>query len=346
MMANPLSSRPSIGYNVVVMVTLVFSSDPYLADQAGLKLYKKEKETAPNAIVIDCNVDGIEDLVSACLSFPLFEGKKVVLGLRFPVPGKKKGRSKKGKDDSPLGRLLSFIESKDQGTDLILTYAGTEVDESIPLLAAIKENGKIVNSRVPDERMLRDYASARIGKSGGTISDNALDELLSRVGDDYGGFFNEVDKLCLYADKGHIGKEDVEELVTRKLNSNCFDLIDAILEERRRDAFLIYADLLKSGYEEVGLLSLLANQLRFLEMVGYLDAKGLEAEQIAPLVSDGRPVKPARVRYSVSKWRRLDSSCVEKAMESLYSTQLGILKGEVKPDYAFSLLLLNIKLRR
>ena len=97
------------------------------------------------------------------------------------------------------------------------------------------------------------------------------------------------------------------------------DLIDAILEERRRDAFLIYADLLKSGYEEVGLLSLLANQLRFLEMVGYLDAKGLEAEQIAPLVSDGRPVKPARVRYSVSKWRRLDSSCVEKAMESLYS---------------------------
>lgn len=323
------------------MVTLVFSADPFLAHKGARKEFALAKKEAGDGMSIDLAEQSFLDLYNAAASYPLFGDKKAILALNCPETMKKGKKNA----DAGLTELIRLIEAEPTDLRLVISLVTPKLDEKKPLFAAIKKHGKIKEVAFPKDADCRAYLDKYLAASGSSIEKAAADELLARVGSDYGRFLNEVAKLSAFASGERLTPDDVKTLVAAKEEDNSFLFIDSLLQGDARKSLKLYESLKRKGYEEVGLLSAIASQFRFLDLVEYLDSKGMDEYQIAQVLSSPAPVNPYRVKVSLSKIARISPKALENALEGCYQAQLSILKGQSDPELAFTRFICNLEVR-
>jgi len=101
-------------------------------------------------------------------------------------------------------------------------------------------------------------------KRGGTITPEALDELLRLTAGNLWQLSSEIDKLISYAAGRPIGLADVQALVTGQVSSNIFPLLDAVSERQAARATALLSDELASGSSPQYVVSMLLRHLRLL----------------------------------------------------------------------------------
>lgn len=323
------------------MVTLVFSADPFLAHKGARKEFAAAKKEAGDGMTIDLSEQSFLDLYEAAASYPLIGDKKAILALNCPDAMKKGKKS----GEAGLAELIRLIEAEPADLRLVISLVSAKFDEKKPLFAAIKKHGKIKEVAFPKEEDCRAYLQKYLAASSASIEPQAADELLNRVGADYGRFLNEVAKLSCFAAGERVTVEDVKALVAAKEEDNSFLFIDSLLQSDTKRSLNLYRQLQRQGYEEVGLLSAIASQFRFLDLVEYLDSKGMDEYQIAQVLSSPNPVNPYRVKIGLSKIARLSPKALENALEGCYQAQLSILKGQSDPELAFTRFICNLEVR-
>ncbi len=88
---------------------------------------------------------------------------------------------------------------------------------------------------------------------------------------DLNRIINEIEKLKQYRfDTKMIELTDVEELITKDISSNIFNLIDAIDDGNKEKAFKVYNELLKIGEDEIKIINMLAKNYRLIFQVKIL----------------------------------------------------------------------------
>ena len=128
--------------------------------------------------------------------------------------------------------------------------------------------------------------------------------------------YNSLDtfeKIALYlGEESEITIDLVEDLVAKTLEHDAFKMLNAYLEHQQEEALRIYHDLLRQKEEPIKLVGLLANNIRTMNHIFYLQKKGYHQQQIAKQLK----IHPYRVQI-ISGQRNRPSE--ERLLQALYS---------------------------
>lgn len=229
-----------------------------------------------------------------------------------------------------------YLDNETQGITFILSVVSNKLDEKRNIVKKLKSKVKVVEVNSLSKKELPAVVRQMFAQRKAEISDSALEELLSRLDNDMYQISNEVDKLTTYTNKLHL--DDIKALTPRKLEDNIFDMIDAMFKKNINKAFSIYNDLKNLGNEAVGLISIIASQVRFLYQVLVLSNKGYSESNIANELS----VHPYRVKMGLEKVRGYADYELEDFLSKLSNLDIQIKTGDIDRFVGLELFILSM----
>lgn len=284
-------------------IYLLFGEEDYLRKQYRDKL--------KNALVPDGDT----------MNFKYYEGKDVpvpeVIDLAETMPFfadrrviflENSGLFKKAGEE-----LAAYLDSP--APTAYFVFVEAEVDKRSKLYKAVQKNGGAIEFGKQDETTLKRWVLTMLKKENKQISENTLNLFLTHTGTDMSNIRTEMEKLLCYCMKKNVvTEEDVNEICTRQVTNQIFDMVDAIAGKRQKEALTLYYDLLTLKEPPMRILFLIARQFNLLLQVKELSAKGYGDKAIAEKVGlhsfiAGKYVRQAS-KFKTSYLREAVNACV------------------------------------
>lgn len=322
------------------MVILYYSTDAQMAYSMGKKhAHKLEpKRNEFNFVSLNMAVTSLNTLYEECEMIPLGFESKTILADGCYFFAKTKTKPKLLPDDS-YDKMSSYLSNPNMQVNLIFTCQAEKIDEKNPLVSLIKKVGIIKEVTLPKPNEYQAYMERYFSSRGCSIANDAANELINRVGSDYGRFMQEIDKLASYANGEQISLANVEKLVAGKDEDDVFALSNALIRGDIKKSITIYRQLKLTSIDEVPLIGMLASQFRFMDMVSFLDNRGLDSNATARELK----ASPYRVEITLRNLYRAKKGDVARVIEMLYQADKDILSGRCSGPYAFERFLANYK---
>ena len=276
----------------------------------------------------------IQEIVFDAMSLPLGSEKKVLVVTEPYFLSNEKEKVSFDKEQD-FDSLIKYLHNPSTATDLIFFLETREINTKNEVYKVLKEKAKIMPQDVLTEEMLKNMGMGIFVRKGATITQDALDELVVRCGDDVSKFTSEATKLSLY--KNEINIDDVRLMVSARLEDNAFNMCEALIQGKISKALKIYYDLRINKEEPVRLISLLASQFRFLTQVSYLLSKNMTFDAIASELK----CHPFRVKKSSQSLVMISQKALRNILDELYKEDFAIKSGEKDPYLSFELFLIN-----
>jgi len=244
------------------------------------------------------------------------------------------GRSEAGE---PLLQYLAFVPD----SAVIVFYVVGKADLRKKLAATLKKHGSIVTFDRLGPADLNRWITDRFAEQGKTCPPRCASALAFTAGADTATLSTEIAKICGWCgDRGEVTEDDIQRVATRSTECTVFNMVDALMDGRRNDAFRMMQDMLRTGSDELGILAMLLRQFRLMQM--YLIMKYEKKPQqemagalgIAPFALDrlirqcgrytGREVKQAvtlclDTEYAVKSGRMPANGSLEAVMLKLFN---------------------------
>ena len=182
-------------------------------------------------------------------------------------------------DEKELKDLFLYIESPLYETDLIFFTYEDLFSSKLKAFKMISENAQVITCNHIDPKNFNAYVSQRLNEEKLSISKDAFFALCAMCKNNATLLNDNIEILKLYPDK--IGVEAVLHLCSAEDSHESFDLINAITAKDVSKAVRLSRQMIKEDREVLGMISLLASQLRYLYHVSYLLKKGQNKRQIA-----------------------------------------------------------------
>ena len=136
------------------------------------------------------------------------------------------------------------------------------MDYALPINATLKAHAhfETLSDLAGDD--LVEWINKRVSDLGCVIEDAAITELIERTEGDILSLANEIDKLTSYhMDNKVIKYKSVLELVTRNLEDNIYNLLNAFVANDKRKLLLMYNDFMVMNEDEIWIINALQNKL-------------------------------------------------------------------------------------
>lgn len=278
----------------------------------------------------------VQDIVYECSLLP-FIGKKVVRidDPYFLTSVKEKVNIEKEQDYDSFEKFV-LATSEEDIVDVIIVLETSQINKKNAIYKAIEKNGKIVFEEGLDINALHQTGIQYFQRKGTTITSEALNLLLERVGDNVSLFIQEADKLCLYSKT--INEDDVHKMVAIPLEQNAFNICENLINNKIVEALKVYRDLLTLKEEPVRLLNLLASQFRTYSQVAFLyqvEKKG--QEEIASILK----MHPYRVKMLARSLVKIKYKEIINVLDELFNLDTNIKEMAIDPSTGLELFIIN-----
>lgn len=315
------------------MIFVIYGEENFLMEQKLQSLKKKYdcNDDNMNISVYRGDEDSLESVYEDLITPPfLTERKMVVLKNPYFLTTKKIK-----KDNNELEYFdKCLIESED--VIFVIYHLGKDFDERKKIVKKLRKVAKFFEIDKVNHYKLSDSTRQAVKRREATIDDDALELLLSRLGNSLNNVAKEVEKLCLYTK--HITYDDVDKLVSKPLDENVFALTSALLQKDRQKMFSIYHDLMILNEEPVKLIILIAGQMRLIYQVKLLDRKGYNDKEIAKILG----INPYRLKYIRSEGKEFDLDELLKCLNELSLLDVKIKTGQIDKKLGLELFMLKI----
>lgn len=184
-------------------------------------------------------------------------------------------------------------------------------------------------------KQLDQWVVARITAMGGQIHQDALMELVGRVGPDLWHMDTEIRKLVAYGKDQPISREMVSILTRGSFEGQIFELMDAMSRKETRKALTLLETERRAGATDFYLLSMLIRQVRIL-----LGARALLDEQPAISKQDVASVlgiHPFVASKALAQARRFSFETLRDVHTLLFEYDRGMKTGGIDPRLAVDL---------
>lgn len=197
------------------------------------------------------------------------------------------------KTDFNEEKFLKYINNP---SDNILIIIVSKLNSRLKITNLVKKTFKTITIK---NLSYKDFIISNLDSY--KMDNLVINYFLSKVGTDYNVIASELDKLKLYKSlEKVIKKEDIDLITNKNIESNIFDLIDAIVKKDKEKVYELYLHFINNGVEIIQIMILLANQIRLIYNVKVLN--NLSDKEISNLLSVHEyPVKLARgkaINYS------------------------------------------------
>ena len=212
------------------------------------------------------------------------------------------------------------------------------VDKRSKLYKAATAKGRAIEFGAQEEAVLKRWILGFLKKENKSITERDLNLFLDKTGSDMENIRGELEKLLCYClNRDVIMAQDIEEVCTKQVSSQIFDMINAVAERNQKKAMELYYDLLTLKEPPMRIMFLIARQFNLLLQVKELRNKGLDANAIGTKVGLAGFIAKKYVtqasKFKDDDLRRALADCVESEeavktgrMNDVMSVELLIVK--------------------
>lgn len=269
-------------------------------------------------IVYDYNESNIKDVIEECSYNDLFGSKKMVV-LDNSVFLTSKGSLEDKAFDS-------YISSPNENTVLVFKVICEKLDERKKLVKDLKSKSIVKEFKDLDKTNINGYINSYFTNLGYKIDYNAVNEIISRIGETRRVLYSELEKLELYKIKDkHITIEDVKKVVTKYEEDNIFKLVDAVIQRNKKLIFNTYKKLVSDKEEPAVIISLLANNIMLILECSILTNEGMSSKDIASKLKE----HPYRVSLAINNSYKVKKEELIDNLNKLAELDYQIKTGEV-----------------
>jgi DNA polymerase-3 subunit delta len=308
----------------IAPVYLLYGKEAFLINETKQLLLNQilnEDEKDFNFSVYDLEETSIEAALEDAETFP-FLGEKKVLFLHNPVF--LTAEKTKEKVEHNLSRLEAYLKQPAPYTVLVLSAPYEKLDERKKITKELKRTAVVVEAKSPNDQELKEWIKTRASYNKIEITPDAVEQIISLVGNNLFMVTSEVDKLALYVtDTKLIDVDIVEKLVAKSLEQNIFSLIDKVIDRKLDEALRIYYDLLKQNEEPIKILAVLAGHFRLVYQVKELARRGYGQMQIAGQLK-ANPYRVKLILKQIQKFKDEELAWIMKQLaEADYQMKTG-----------------------
>ena len=311
---------------------LIYGLENYLIDEKLNEIYKKTKVENDNIIRFNLDEDSIYQVLLEASTVGMFSDKKLII-----VDNSNFLTSSKSISDDEINELNKYIDNPFEDVTLVFIVREEKLDQRKKITKNVVKNSKVFDCNKIDNYKLNDYISNYIRDNGYSISSQSVDLIISKVGYELSNIMKELEKLFIYKDKDKkITKEDVEEVITKNIEKNIFELTNAIVDRNKEKINRIYKELILAGEDPIKLIVTLSNQFRLILQVKLMRQGGYSEKEIVTTLKE----HPYRINLAMNSAYSIKE--LKNQLLNLSDLDYKIVTGEVDKFFGFEMFLLEI----
>lgn len=311
------------------MIYVLYGSEEYLLKQRVSKLVKENVKLEDSVAYLDMNEVSLNYVLEEAEMIPFFEDQKVM------VVNHASFLSTKSEKGNELEFLLEYAH-KSNPTTILIFVAEDGIDERKKLIKELRNYCKFEEFNALDEKDRKQYILGFLKKHKVLINDSAKNLLFTMLPQDMRSLQCELEKLSLYSQE--IDERIVKLLITRPLEDDVFELVNAVVSKNMKRALVIWQDFLKLNKEPLALIGALASQFRFCYQASALRKEGYSEAEIAEQLE----CKVYRVTKTLSSIRGVSPDRFLRYLNELSQLDSSIKSGRVDKKLGFELFLIKV----
>lgn len=263
--------------NALANFYVVIGDEDILIQRAkqAFKAIIKSDDREMNFSQFDLSQQDLSEVIDDAMSLPFFGDRRVIL-IQNPEFLTAKGKISETNQD----QLLKLIESPVADNVVVFLINDLKIDKRKKITKQVLKHAEQIELAALNESAAKQAITQQLQQQNYTMSPDALQELVVRTNAQYTVMVNELPKLLAYAvyDK-KITLDAVNALVPKTLTANVFDLVDAVMTKKIKQALIIYRALLQNGEPALRVNAVLTGQFRLLIQVAGLKGSDQEISQ-------------------------------------------------------------------
>lgn len=246
------------------MVIFIFGEDVYQSQKRlnELKEKFKEKYGDINISIFEIEKKEIADsskIISEIESMPFLGAKRLIIISNLISCGDKETKEKIDK------KLKGISENS-----IVIFFEKEMPRKNDKLYKDLMSLAKVEEFHQKRGYELINWIKKEVTIRGGKIDSEAAERLSFLVGNDSLRLSNEIDKLINFSYPREIKPEEIEFLVSEKIQTKIFDLVDDLARRDGKNAIKSLHQLMALGEKDIYLLSMMVYGFRNLVLVKYL----------------------------------------------------------------------------
>lgn len=272
---------------------LIEGPDSFLNEYIVENYAKQGKFDSYEKITIDCNEEGLDELIASLMESSLFSQQKLVivknpffLTSKVPIKYKKQ-----------IVQLTPILQNLDKLDDTVVFIANYEkIDRRKKLSKSILKQVNVVTTKIkPYENIV--YLKNIAKQEGYQFTKSALLMLEQRTDQVLDSMLSNYLKLKNICDDHKITETMIEHNVEQSLSENIFEILTNAFNGDKLNAIMRLKNHLREGISIVQLIAVFESQLEFLLAVKILQERRWNREQIVKELG----ANPYRVKFALEK---------------------------------------------
>ena len=248
-------------------------------------------------------------------------------------------------------RNLHDAIPKDQDSQALIDYAKSPIQEACMVITADKIDRKrklhktlaelksAIACEAPKEYELISWLQTRAEKEDYSLSSDAANILLNRVGPRPGILAKELEKTLIYAgNKKSISGKEVSEVVGESKLENTFALTDALKTKNPEKALRLLNNQIDHGEEPIKILGTIAWQFRMIWEVKHFQRQKISLNQIAKTIG----ANPYAVEKAMQHSHRFSTKQLRGGYLELVKADRSLKSTSKEPLAVMQTLILNL----
>ena len=314
---------------------LLYGDDSYLIKKNLDMLFKTSEILDQDVELYDFEEDGIEAAITSAMTLPFLSDRKAVVLRNCSFLSDRTQASKE-----QIETLRRYCEIINPSTLFVLTAPYDKLDSRKNI---VKYLLKHIDSREftlqQKSASIYEYIREDVARNGLTIDSLALTQFVNRIGNDSTLLENELNKLITYAlSKENITSDMVYDIVTKDIDDNIFELVNAVIEKDMNKAMEIYRDLNQIKTDPIWMLSAISNKFQEILYTKELIKQKFRKEDIMKYFR----ASSGRVYYMMQNARNVDDDWLMKILEDIEELDYKIKSGQIDKSLGIELFILNL----
>ncbi|MFN7251286.1 MAG: DNA polymerase III subunit delta [Anaerobacillus sp.] len=317
---------------------LLYGTEAFLIEEIIQRLLNKvltEEQYDFNLSTYELKETPISVAIEEALTIPFMGTHRIVI-VKDPQFLTGKDQSK---IDHDIKAFEEYVNNPVRETIFIIVAPYEKLDERKKIVKLLKKQAEILHAVPFNDQEMEKWLDERVKKYDVEITKLGKDNLIQLLGNSLVMIAGEIEKLALYAGEGGVIDETVvQKLVAKTIEQDVFALVDHVVHRRKKQALLVFYELIKQKEEPIKILALLARQFRILYQVKELSNRGYSQQNIAMALK----LHPYVVKLANQQGNLFSEKKLLMFIDELAETDYKIKTGKIEKQLGLELFIIKV----